>query len=43
MNSVGIFAESSFGVPGKCECCGVKYGMPGTGVLRSNRVIAAIN
>jgi hypothetical protein len=34
VNSVGVLEESSFGVPGECRCCGVKYGMSGTGVLR---------
>jgi hypothetical protein len=24
VNSVGVFEESSFGVPGECKCCGVK-------------------
>lgn len=31
---MGVFEETSFGVPGECRCCGVKYDMPGTGVLR---------
>ena len=40
VNRVGVFEDSSFGVPGECRCCGVKYGMLGTGVLRLERVIA---
>lgn len=31
---MGVFEETSFGVPGECRCCGVKYDKPGTGVLR---------
>jgi hypothetical protein len=43
VNSVGVLGESSFGVPGEWRCCGVKYGMPGTGVLRLDSSIAGIN
>jgi len=43
VNSVSVFEESSFGVPGECRCCGVKYGMSGTGVLRLDRAISVID
>lgn len=43
MNNVGVFEESSLGVPGECRCCGVKYGMPGTGVLRFEGAMVSIN
>ena len=40
---MGVFEESSFGVPGECRCCGVKKGMSGTGVLRLDGAIAVVN
>lgn len=39
VNRVGISDERFFGVPGECTCCGVKYGIPGTGALRLDKVI----